>query len=293
MNVQELENSPETMRIDENNLDEHIFELYAAHLPPLNSDLGMYSRSDKCVELSLELDGSKPKSNILLDLEIHQAIGMLKSSMASTTGAVLWKVSRLFAEWILIPGTFFYSVFRTPGLTVLELGAGVSGLLACALTIPLLKNGRGLYVATDQAHIVPLLRRNICHNLPEVARCISASQSSIATGQVRTEVAVLDWESDSDFQSMISDLEIRPEFDIIVACDTIYNDFLIDPFVLTLSSISSANTIVVIAMQLRSNQVLESFLSALLQAQFKIYSILQAALDIRMRNGFVVYCLAR
>ncbi|KAK7204403.1 hypothetical protein BZA70DRAFT_280669 [Myxozyma melibiosi] len=296
---------------------------------------------------------------VTLEYVLHQSLELFNSQKEnSTTGAVLWQVSPLFAEWVLTPGTPFHSLFRADESVqprVIEIGAGVGGILACALSIPMFvasavaegnsqlqtRRSGGLYVATDQAHILPFLRKNIASNLPVTQEAVAhamhsgskplpsfnsltlpaahpppdakshahtphkhpkhkstpppdldASSKTIAHPSI--EVLELDWEhADADVR-YIKDVLSVSEFDVVVACDTIYNDFLIAPFVRTLRLLASARTHVLVGMQMRAHEVVEAFLDEVMEVGgFDVWVVRPEFLSEKMRDGFVIYYLRR
>ncbi|KAK9455278.1 hypothetical protein V1511DRAFT_499975 [Dipodascopsis uninucleata] len=289
-----------------------------------------------------------------IQLSVQQSLEMLNSETeSSTTGAVLWQVSLLFAEWILTPNSLFYELFFQRTFTdscsndtsngasricypkIIELGAGVSGLLACSLSLGLLvppsenvETGSvispGTYIATDQDHIIPLLKKNISKNISAIESLVHERHKSVnllssdtiefvvgdnnrisckrtdSTNKIcidsSIEVIPLDWERASQdvtdlksaiFQNIHDGQE--EEFDIILACDTIYNDYLIDPFVRTIKMLAGPKTSVIIGIQMRSHDVLEQFLNRSLEVGFRIWSVKGESLSEKMRDGFAVY----
>jgi SAM-dependent methyltransferase len=143
---------------------------------------------------------------------------------------------------------------------VLELGCGVAGLLAMTVA-PLV----GTYFATDTSSIAnsKTLRENLAENSPE-------KKSNIV---VRT----LDWESDS-VARLYDELALPPDrqIDLVVACDCIYNDALIAPFVDTCADICrlarDTPTLCLVAQQLRSPDVFEQWLAAF-HAKFRTWRV--------------------
>ncbi|KAF1843455.1 uncharacterized protein K460DRAFT_368357 [Cucurbitaria berberidis CBS 394.84] len=252
------------------------------------------------------------------DLTIHQSRGLLTSDRkAGTTGAVVWKVTPLFAQWISSPNNFLSTTsLLTPTSTAIELGAGVSGVVALSLG-PRISH----YTATDQAYVLKLLRQNIAENLPVVFphtnnkvkkggksttaskknQQPAASSSGMSEASERIEVRSLDWETDD-----VSQLQA---VDLVVACDCIYNEALIEPLNSTCAAIcrlrgadasssssssDSANTsrptLCLIAQQLRSPDVFEAWLKSF-HRLFEVWRVPDGMLDegLREGSGFVVH----
>lgn len=185
---------------------------------------------------------------------------------------MLWKISPLLAEWISAPQNPLRTHgVLTPSSAVVELGCGISGLIALSLAPSI-----GVYVATDQDYVARWVRANIEANAavalrlsddlhqtqetdhgPRTSRRHREKRSSRPKGSVgkktsRNEMdgdehnrgeksdglgldnvffTPLDWELDDP-----SSLSVSPDhsgFDVLISCDCIYNEALIPPFVRT------------------------------------------------------------
>ncbi|KAK1978505.1 hypothetical protein LZ30DRAFT_752099 [Colletotrichum cereale] len=197
-----------------------------------SSNLGMID--PKAAELSLTIAGR--------DFTIHQSPTILASTRAGgTTGAVLWKVTPLFATYLSSPSSLFNPIFR-PSSTVLELGCGISPLTALLLAPRVSR-----YVLTDQPYVARMIQQNLEANpLPKPASASaskppsssrrkkagavasSSSSSSSAPGVIAFHP--LDWELDTPDPSLTGSPAAR-SFDAIVCCDCIYNEALVAPLV--------------------------------------------------------------
>lgn len=176
-----------------------------------------------------------------------------------------------------------------PQSTILELGAGVSGILALTLA-PRIAH----YTATDQSYVLKLLQRNVTENLstvfPTAKKAKSAKGGSSGHGAGRVEVRRLDWQLDAP--STFSPV------DMLLACDCIYNEALIEPFNNTCAEIcalrqseTSANpTLCVIAQQLRSPEVFEAWLKGFME-RFIVWQVPGSVLgrELGEGSGFVVH----
>ncbi|KAK9256928.1 hypothetical protein V1507DRAFT_448554 [Lipomyces tetrasporus] len=382
-------------------VSDHIFTLFSEHKPPDNQNLGYISRTAHTLPVSISLQPSfvselaskraqpltshdhlstlpttkkhrranrhsrsdAPPESVCVELEIHQSLELWNSQHEkSTTGAVLWKISPLLAEWVLTPGTVFHHLFFGnrecgSGPEIIEIGAGISGILTCALSIPLFAGENGSYIATDQSHILPLLKKNIVSNIHAIQQATahwthranvspyksititandkesqgesgewkgrqdnlrrkvkspdhdvhshrsrgSRSRESELSGP-RVEVLELDWEHATSDVRFIRDLlwtsrddevEAKKGFDVVIACDSVYNDFLISPFVNTLKLLAGENTHILIGMQLRSHDVLEAFLNEAQLNGLDVWYVLPEHLPENMQPGFAVYYLRR
>ncbi len=246
--------------------EEESFLLFSQSIPSQN--LGFVDA--KATDLEITVSGR--------DLSIVQSPGLLSSNReGGTTGAVVWKITPLFAEWITSEN---HILFRTAVLDqdseVLELGCGTSGIVAIMLAPKI-----GRYIATDQDYVFRLLKANVEGNALKQKPSSKVKQERKATsnsgsGSSRTnvEVIALDWEASS--VSNLSSLfgprsdDTPHTLDALVACDCIYHEALIDPFVQTCAEICQLAksapdkklTVCIIAQQLRSDSVFGDWLLA-------------------------------
>ncbi|KAL4979811.1 hypothetical protein BDW66DRAFT_126114 [Aspergillus desertorum] len=242
--------------------DEESFVLFSQDIP--SSNLGYVDSRASTVEVTIH------------DREytIHQSPTLLSSARAGgTTGAVLWKITPLFASWL--SNTTFNPLWTnsilTSSSTIVELGCGISALTALALS-PLLEsegcNGHrhGHYIATDQEYVHRLFRQNLESNPPKTqprnqsswnpskkgkraqnkASASSSSRGDTAHLHPNITFTTLDWELDhpetlkaqiareGEQQGETDD----PGFDLLLSCDCIYNEALIAPFVRTCADIA-------------------------------------------------------
>ncbi|KAI9888103.1 MAG: hypothetical protein M1823_000038 [Watsoniomyces obsoletus] len=245
------------------------------------------------------------------DFTIEQCPGLLKSDRKEgTTGAVLWNVTPLIAKWLNLPSNYLFSEgVLGPTSQVLELGCGVSGVLALTVAPKV-----GRYIASDQAYVMKTLKMNIQTNVLSTAhhsevkgRKTKNQSSGKASRQILPEdkitTVTLDWEHDH-----ISGDLLFPDdptgtrkngLDAVIACDCIYNESLIEPFVDTCvdacqlrdSTASASNpTICIIAQQLRSPDVFEAWLRAF-HRRFRVWRVPDSMLmdELKIRTGFVAH----
>ncbi|OAA61303.1 hypothetical protein ISF_05382 [Cordyceps fumosorosea ARSEF 2679] len=186
--------------------DEETFWLYSQPHP--SSDLGFVDPRAASVEV--RVGGT--------DFTVHQSPGVLSSDRAGgTTGAVLWKISPVFADWLAAPTNFLFSrSLLGADSAVLELGCGVSPLNALALA-PRVAS----HTLTDQAYVRRLIRRNIDDGVASLARKSSKHRPA---GRISFET--LDWETDATPPA-------PGGFDAVLAVDCVYNAALVPPLVQT------------------------------------------------------------
>jgi hypothetical protein len=247
------------------------------------------------------------------DLTIYQSPTILSSSrQGGTTGAVVWKVTPSFAEWISSPDNLLFKQGVLSGASsVIELGCGINGIIGLTLA-PLVGN----YILTDQEYVRKHLEQNLLENAaPSGQPHISGSRVKRGSTknkpqQINSNIVfnALDWETD-DVSSLASSSSGEVDgFDAIIACDCIYNDALVDPFVTMCRDIcrlrlnatrarldgSESQTrppsVCVIAQQLRSDEVFEAWLTAFHTA-FHVWRLPDEYLtrDLASNSGFVVH----
>jgi hypothetical protein len=216
-------------------------------------------------------------------------------------------VTPLFAEWIVSGNFLFESGYLTSRSTAVELGAGVSGILATTLGPRI-----GRYVATDQDYVLRLLRQNIAENLPvptsKPNKKLNAKHrkggASARLPQTRVEILELDWEADSvaGLSALLKDAHVGSEatdgsVDVVIACDCVYNDALIEPLNNTCALICSLRskdhaipTICLVAQQLRSPEVFEAWLKSFYRL-FRVFRVPDNLLSDKLKgnSGFIVH----
>ena len=274
-----------------NDPEEETFSLFSQELPSQN--LGFVDA--KAPSLDITISGR--------DLNIIQSPGLLSSNRTEgTTGAVLWRITPLFAEWIsLEENVLLQSSVLDRQSTVLELGCGISGIVAIALSPRV-----GKYVATDQEYVFKWLKPNIQNNTPKPKSFDKAKRHGkvpeINSMSNNILIMALDWES-SSVSNLPKMIEIHSADNVqsinaVIACDCIYNEALIEPIVRTCteicqlpnaSSLGKA-TVCVIAQQLRSNAVFETWLSAFYKV-FRVWRVPDNLLieGLREGSGFVIH----
>jgi len=274
--------------------EEEAFILFSQSIPSQN--LGFVDSKATLLDLTI---GER-------DLIIHQSPTILSSTRGGgTTGAVVWKITPLFAAWIGSPRNLFFSheVFcRTS--TVIELGCGISGIISLTLA-PLIES----YTLTDQEYVMKLLNRNLLENTSDSSssannrgrKSTSKSRkllSNTASADVSSNITVqsLDWETDEVSASLAG--QWGSSFDAVIACDCIYNDTLIRPLVQTCIDICKLReagpnrqpTMCIIAQQLRSAEVFDVWLKTF-HVSFRVWRVPDADLipELQSNSGFVVH----
>ncbi|KAJ5666183.1 uncharacterized protein N7477_008631 [Penicillium maclennaniae] len=278
--------------------EEEAFLLFSQEIPTGN--LGFVDSRATTVDVTI-------RGN---EYSIHQSPTLLASSRAGgTTGAVLWKITPLFAEWISSPS----NPLRTHGFlssdsVVTELGCGISALVALALA-PIVQH----YIATDQEG-----GKAKGKSAPNKQSVGNPTVSNIT-------FTTLDWETDQPgllkacIESDTSGRDTRRNneddeeedlgFDLVLSCDCIYNEALVAPFVRTCAEIAHLRpaynpaeepvsqsrrlpTVYIIAQQQRSPEVFETWLRETLR-EFRVWRLSDEALGngLKSGKGYLVHLL--
>ncbi|KAH8690804.1 hypothetical protein BGW36DRAFT_389346 [Talaromyces proteolyticus] len=295
--------------------EEESFLLFSRSIPSAN--LGFLDSHAASVTLTIHAH----------DLTIHQSPTLLSSSRAGgTTGAVLWKITPRFAEWISgSSNPLWTESILSPTASVVELGCGISAVVALALAPRV-----GHFLATDQEYVRRKFRENIDENWPEVKPGRSAggrrvkgasggkSRGGNGSGSgsgdgVNITFAPLDWERDepATLKQLIPNADTAADagFDVLVSCDCVYNEALVPSFVRTCAEIcrlrpvqnDSGNedggvrlrpTVCVIAQQQRSPDVFEAWLREAMRV-FDVWRLSDEVLGDGLKDGtgYVVHAL--
>lgn len=259
------------------------YECFARRAPLTN--LGMHD--SKATSVIVELDGRA--------YEIRQSPGLLTSSRSSgTTGAALWKVSIALAEWIVDANCSLWTTgILNSNTTVVELGCGVAGLIGICLA-PRVSS----YILTDQDYVMKVLRDNVeanYHSLgaAKTSRSPHKSKAHPQPSKPKLRMLPYDWENDhvSKFDTVLAPNET---IDVVIICDCIYNEFLIEPLISTCRDICENHpckrTILLIAQQLRTEEILQLWLEEL-NKHFDIWRVKEAKLpsSLDASAGFAVH----
>lgn len=247
---------------------EHLYELYTSHKAHPDQHLGYVNKSTPVIEV--ECAGH--------DLIVRQSLTSL-SGEASSTGFICWQTASLMVEWLIESQPIDFSC-----LTVLELGAGVSGIMSLVIG-PKCHH----FIASDQKPLLKLLKENLANNSTKKYHS-STMEGTKGITKARApiiDVIEFDWE-DLAFASH-SLAQVSSHIDVVIACDTIYNEFLIGPFLAACQEVLSATNGLLLGMQLRDEGVTEAFLDQVVATNLRLYYVPPAQLSPKLREGFVVY----
>lgn len=303
-----------TEELDRDTLADHVYDLFSSssRRSANAASLGFVNSASDCVSFSHDRSGTQ--------VDLRQSPAILNSAASSTTGAVLWKVTPIFASWVLdsVGGEEgkkksgkagktaksrkfsqddasvhtstlqCIKVFFGPGnqSKVLELGCGATGMLACVLA-PLVKS----YVATDQPHLLKIAKQNMQDNLSLYGS--SSVPGPAAKPKYNLECMELDWEEPEESWQDILDLWDGEYPDVVLACDTIYNEYLIPAFVATLKLVSGPDTVILVAQQLRLSDIFETFITELLDADLRVFAVPENLLRKDFAQGYTLHMVCQ
>ncbi|KAL7797064.1 hypothetical protein V8C43DRAFT_262760 [Trichoderma afarasin] len=272
--------------------EEETFLLYANDIP--SQGLGFIDSHASVLDLQL---GGR-------DITIHQSPGVLASSRkGGTTGAVLWKITPAFAEWLASPSNPLFRTVLTPSCSIIELGCGISPLNALTLSPKVSR-----YILTDQPYVQKLVLQNLAENQPSSSSKSHAgkskrganksSSSSPLNAVADIHFQVLDWETSQVTPSLTNSPSVS-SFDAIISCDCVFNYALIQPFIQTCVDICKLRqrdghqalpTLCIVAQQLRNDDVFNSWLVAF-KEHFRVWRMPGGMMpaELRPEAGFVVH----
>ncbi|KAG7691837.1 hypothetical protein KL949_005336 [Ogataea haglerorum] len=253
--------------IGRRDVEDHVFEMYVEHAPPESAGLGYLSRMDE-VRVAVGDD----------EYLVQQSVSAFNSSNRDgTTGFVAWSTSKMVAEWLLQPSNAVFDAMRNS--RVVELGSGVSGLLACSVG-----QKCSHYVCTDQQGVMKLLKKNISRNGGAFESSTIATKNTSRRRNVpRIDAVAFDWEHSSP-EAVLELVQEYPDF--IITCDTIYNPYLIPHLVRAAETLAGPQTGILVAVQLRESSLLNDFLVHAVD-RFRVYRVPG------VEDGYGVYYLEK
>lgn len=266
--------------IQHDNIEDHIFELYSER--QLQNNLGYVDRTANEITVTL------PRNKI--DLNITQSLTLLanQKSNPSSTGYICWKSSIHFTDWLISSECPFK---LSKKFTILELGSGTAAVCASVLLSKVQH-----FIATDQKHVLKLLRQNIENNVSSFTNSIISKNRGGKHHQV-IDVIEFDWENIDMGKLNIQSLNLQKQYpDVIIACDTIYNEYLISHFIKSLNTLmaDSQKTVALVAIQLRDPITFEVFVTEVVQDRnLSLYNVPDHLLSDDLKNGYVVYCILK
>ena len=181
---------------------------------------------------------------------------------------------------------------------VLELGCGVSGIIALTMSSKVQR-----YICTDQDYVFKKLKTNLAEN-PATPKESGSRKKNMSKNDIdhltpshaNIEVIALDWESSltSSLQDLLrsTSSKLSEYVNVVLACDCIFNEALLDPFIQTCEELCRTSptspthepAICVIAQQLRSHFVFEAWLVAF-HKKFKVWRVPDELLSENLASG--------
>ena len=237
------------------------------------------------------------------EFTITQSPGSLQSERKEgTTGAAVWQTSVRVAEWLDSSMNILFTGGLLEGSSkVLELGSGISGIVPCVLAPKV-----DTVVATDQQHLLKILRENIAAN--SIRTPAKRSKAHAPRQSTAVRVISLDWEEDDAPNVLAAHGFSNGAIDVIFTNDCIYNYALIDPLMQTCRDICTVRcrkdansghkgvpTVFVIDQQLRQAEVFEQWLQTALR-WFRVWRVPDELLTDGLKggSGFTVHvCILR
>ena len=244
------------------------------------------------------------------DYSLTQNLGILQSTRAGgTTGGAVWRSSVAMSGWLASPHSLLTMLTqlsdRLAGSAVVELGCGISPLLA--LTV---HDRAARYIATDQEYILAHFKRNIADNMQTEKLNTMQRRNQVRRPLTapRIETLALDWETHHvskqlgrhlrDFPHQ-GEQETHADIAVLLACDCIFNEHLIEPFVQACRAICElqrqlgsgrGDTLCVTGHQVRCPEVLEQWMSSMMQ-HFTLSRVKSRYLcdDFAEPSGFVAH----
>ncbi|GAQ90561.1 hypothetical protein KFL_006560050 [Klebsormidium nitens] len=205
-----------------------------------------------------------------LDAEVcGRNLRLVQSQMQSTvTGSVVWDSALVLAKFLEYAADQGWLDFRAKSCVELGAGCGLVGLTVAFL-------GAARVILTDMPDRLRLLRQNVEDNYV-------APKGSPAS----LEVVELLWST----EPTAALLDPRPDW--IVASDVVYDDETFADLLTTLKELSTSETTIIIAVELRIDSVIESFLEAAL-SHFSISRVADKSLHPEYKSQRVVVYLLR
>lgn len=204
----------------------------------------------------------------------------------------------MFAEWIADSGNPFWKTgVLNSTSSVIELGCGISGLTGLVLAPSISK-----YVLSDQSYVSRFVESNLKENIRTLTPNASGSRrkgkAALIPSKSNVNFTALDWELDEVTSDLTGSVD-RKSFDVVIACDCIYNEALIRPLVQTCVDLCKLRrtdgavqgpAICIVAQQLRNPEIFEEWITDFHQ-QFQTWRIPESALtkELRSNAGFVIH----
>lgn len=194
-------------------------------------------------------------------------------------GTTVWDSSIVFAKFLeknSKKGEFSRAKLQNKRVVELGAGCGLSGLGMALLGCEV--------VVTDQAEVLPLLRRNMESNMSRAK--YSASEYSHLGPIGSVEVAELDWGNQQQAEAL------KPPFDYIIGTDVVYKEHLVPPLLESVLALSGPKTTLVLGYEFRDSGVKEQ-LQKLFSCHFSIKKISPSKMDAKYQHSNIELYIMR
>ncbi|KAL9092048.1 MAG: hypothetical protein Q9159_001047 [Coniocarpon cinnabarinum] len=171
------------------------------------------------------------------DYTLQQSLGILQSNRSGgTTGGAIWQASVHVADWLASSRNPLASpqfAQHIAGSSAIELGCGICPLLALAM-----RGQVARYIATDQEYILPHFQQNLTNNTTDAnpMRKHATASKKLSHDATTIETLALDWEIHDVARQLRQHLNASTapvKISLILACDCVFNEYLVQPFVQT------------------------------------------------------------
>lgn len=186
-------------------------------------------------------------------------------------GTTVWDSSIVFVKYLeknSKKGEFSRAKLQNKRVVELGAGCGLSGLGMALLGCEV--------VVTDQAEVVPLLRRNMERNMARAK--YSALEYSHLGPIGSVEVAELDWGNPQQAEAL------HPPFDYIIGTDVVYKEHLLPPLLESVLALAGPKTTLLLGYEFRDSGVKEK-LQELFSRHFTIKKITHSKMDAKFQHS--------
>lgn len=244
----------------------------------MDSD-GSSIKNKNVVESYFEQDrfNSSESTEVTVDM-FGTHIVLRQDPCSRNLGTTVWDASIVLAKYV---EKNFSGKSRVRGKTVVELGAGVSGLVGMCFALV----GAEVTLTDITDAVLDTLRHNVEYNLSPATLRLNQSQMADAVGRV--DVVELDWSIKSHFE------RVAPPVDYVVAADCVYNEESVSMFLDAVQALFGPRTIGLVCNEFRSESVHAEFMSKF-GANFSMKKVPSSKMDKKYIHPLIhIYTLKR
>ncbi|KAG0589047.1 hypothetical protein M758_2G241000 [Ceratodon purpureus] len=207
-----------------------------------------------------------------VELEVlGHKVSLAQNPNSQHHGTTVWDSSIVFVKYLeknSKKGEFSRAKLHSKRVLELGAGCGLSGLGMALLGCEV--------VVTDQAEVVPLLRRNMERNMARAK--YSALEYSHLGPIGSVEVAELDWGNQQQAEAL------NPPFDYIIGTDVVYKEHLLPPLLESVLALAGPKTTLLLGYEFRDSGVKEK-LQELFSQHFAIKKITHSKMDAKFQHS--------